>query len=117
MIAIYLESSYDLVVSCIEWKGFFPKIIFEFMEEFIFSMPIPMLWDRSSHKKIDNVREPCLPYLKCEDAISDPPPSFRCPSYLLSPSQTPEEAAPIVSVVVLPLSWKISTSMPHDRCR
>ena len=49
---------YDLVVSYMEEKGFFPKIILEFIEELSFSMSILMFRDRSSHKKINDVREP-----------------------------------------------------------
>ena len=57
----------------------------------------------------------CLLLPRCGDAISGPPQSFRCPSCLLSPSQILGGAAPILLVVVWPLSWRASTSGPHDQ--
>ena len=59
----------------------------------------------------------CLFLPKHWDAISGLPASSRCPSCLLSPSRILEGAAPIISAVVWPLSWRVSTSRPHDQCR
>ena len=41
-----------------EQKRFFPKVIFELMEELIFLMPVPVLRDRSSDDEVDDVRVP-----------------------------------------------------------
>ena len=54
---------------------------------------------------------------KCGDAISVLPPTFCCLSCLLSQIQILEGAAPIVWVVVWPLSRRASILRPHDQCR
>ena len=99
-------------------------------------MLILVLRDRSSDDEVDDV---CVPrgvtrddkellIWKCVTdvfssrdvetiPISGLPLSFRCPSCLLSPSQILEGAAPIVLVLVWPLSWRASILKPHDQCR
>ena len=37
---------------------FFSEIILELVEELIFFMPVPVVWDRSSDDKVDDVRVP-----------------------------------------------------------
>ena len=68
-------------------------------------------WQGDAHR---GMWHRCLLLPGCGDAIDGLPPSSRCPSCLWSPSRILEGAAPIVSVVVWPLSWRTSILRPHD---
>ena len=41
-----------------EQKWFLPKIVLELVEELIFLVPFPMLWDRSCDDEVDDVHVP-----------------------------------------------------------
>ena len=59
----------------------------------------------------------CLLLPECGDAIICLPLSSRYPSCLWSQSRILEGAAPIISVMVWPLSWRAITSRSNDQCR
>ena len=48
----------ELVVSEMEWKWFFPEVVFEIMEQLISLTMIPMLRDRSSYDEVEDVGKP-----------------------------------------------------------
>ena len=58
LLLLWYASSDDLVVSKVEQKRFFSKVILELMEKLIFFMPVPVLRDRSSDDEVDHVRVP-----------------------------------------------------------